>query len=89
MSNITNCPVVDITTTSNSVSHLVDTVDTTGYPHDSEYMTSLALEGMRKAESMFGVTTTSVCTDGAANMTAMRKKLMDVMTDRNLVTYHC
>ena len=88
-SGITNCPVVGITITSNSVTHLVDTVDTTGHPHDSEYMTSLALEGIQKAESIFGVTITSVCTDGAANMTAMRRKLMDAAAHKNLVTYHC
>ena len=43
-STVTNEPVIGVNVTTNSGSYLVDTVDTSGFPHNSEYLASLTKE---------------------------------------------
>lgn len=76
-SNINNEPVLcaSITTEAGN-SYLVKTIDTSGYPHDTEYLTRVARDCIRDVSQEFGVNIRSFVTDSAANMRAMRRELL-------------
>ena len=49
-SNVTNDPIICVTITTAGVTHLVDTIDTSGNEHNSEYLVNLATTSIEKIE---------------------------------------
>jgi hypothetical protein len=87
-SSITNDPVIGVSFTCKGKSYMIDTIDTSGEPHTTEYLTDLSVKAIEKAESSFGVKIGSFVTDGAANMVSMRKKLLEE-SEGKVVAYGC
>lgn len=88
-SNIHNEPVVCATvTTADSDIYLVDTIDTSGKPHTSEYLVEVAASAIQKCEQTFNCHVRSFVTDNAANVAKMRQEL-EQREDLDLVTYGC
>lgn len=52
---------------------LVQTFDTSGHPHDAEYLADLAIKSIKTSESLFGVKVKSFVKDNASNVKKMRK----------------
>ena len=72
--NVHKEPVICATvTTSNSDIYLVDTVDTSGHAHTSEYLVETAVNAIRTCEGKFGCHVRSFATD--ANVARMRQDL--------------
>ena len=86
-STVTNEPVIGVNVTTNSGSYLVDTVDTSGFPHNSEYLASLTKEQIDKIKNDWGIKIYSVVTDNASNMAKMRQL---IYSDNEILhTYGC
>jgi len=67
---------------------LVDTVDTSGYSHNAEYLSEVAVNAIDKCKNEIGATVKSFVTDNAANVRKMRHNLeSDESID--VVTYGC
>ncbi|XP_029655938.1 uncharacterized protein LOC115229781 [Octopus sinensis] len=87
-SNIHNEPVICVSVvTSDGENYLIDTVDTSGYSHTAEYLQSVALASAQLAEQRFGCKIGSLVTDNAANMTKMRRIMME--DGNEIITYGC
>ncbi|KAL7639608.1 UNVERIFIED_CONTAM: hypothetical protein RMT77_010109 [Armadillidium vulgare] len=92
-SNVMNDPVICATVavqknSSDGVNiFLVNTVDTSGHPHTSEYLFDVAKESIKIAEDKFLCTVGSLVTDNAANVKKMRSKLMEHR--KAIITYGC
>ncbi|CAG9825826.1 unnamed protein product [Phaedon cochleariae] len=92
-SNIRNEPIICACVVNEDGSvFLVNTTDTSGSPHTSEYLTSLTLKIIQDTEKKFKCFVRSVVTDNAANMARMRmqiqQKSVDIV-DVNVITYGC
>ncbi|KAJ8035218.1 putative AC transposase [Holothuria leucospilota] len=88
-SNVHNEPNICATVTTESGQvYLVDTIDTSGEPHTTDYLVKVATASIDKAQSDFGCQIGSIVTDNAANVAAMRRKMEDD-DERDLVTYGC
>lgn len=88
-SNVHNEPIICATvTTSNSDIYLVDTVDTSGHAHTSDYLSEVAISAIKKCETTFGCYIRSIVTDNATNMTKMRNELKE-REDIDVITYGC
>ena len=75
-SNIHNEPVICATlTTEDGRALLYETIDTSGKPHTSTYLTDLVCDLISSCQTKFQCQVRSFVTDNAANMTAMRKTL--------------
>lgn len=86
-SNIHNEPIICTSFVSQSgESVLIDTVDTSGKSHTSEYLKEIALESMCNATKKFGVSVRSIVTDNASNVAKMRTYLEN---DKNIIQYGC
>ena len=68
---------------------LINTTDTSGKPHTSEYLTSLTLKIIQDTEIKFKCFIRSVVTDNAANMAKMRKEIQEKSNAVNVITYGC
>lgn len=88
-SNVHNEPIICVTvTTENGEIYVVDSLDTSGYPHTAEYLVSVAKSSITKCENVFACAVRSVVTDNAANVTSMRSELQkDDAYD--VLTYGC
>ena len=88
-SNVHNEPVICATvTTPNSDIFLVDTVDTSGHAHTSDYLVDVAVNAIKKCEEKFGCHVRSFVTDNAANVARMRQDLQ-LREDVNVIAYGC
>lgn len=96
-SNVHNEPIICATVTTENGSHyLVDTIDTSGNPHTSAYLTEVAITLINKLKTEYGCTVCSFVTDNAANMAAMRYQIRTSVpvsisrsTELNIITYGC
>ena len=91
-SNIHNEPVICASVvTEDKESYLVKTVDTSGHPHDTEYLTKLTKQIVLERTEKFGVKIASFVTDNDANMQAMRRELHNEDDTKlsSLITYGC
>ena len=87
-SNISNDPIVcSSLTTSEGLTVLADTVDTSGHSHTGEYLAELADTAITKAEEKFDVKVGSCVTDNAGNVRKMREELE--IKRPNIITYGC
>lgn len=88
-SNVHNEPIICATvTTENGKSFLIDTIDTSGKPHTSAYLTDLAIDLIKSLKRDHNCVVSSIVTDNAANMNAMRKKIQE-STEMSVITYGC
>jgi len=67
---------------------LVQTIDTSGNPHTSDYLQKLTSEEIKRCESEFKVMIGSVVTDNAGNVTKMRRELQKE-DDLDIIQYGC
>ena len=91
-SNIHNEPVLCASiTTENGDSYLVKTIDSSGHPHDTNYLTEVANQCIREVSTDFGVKISSLVTDSAANMNAMRREWQKCHSCNStfILTYGC
>ena len=86
-SNVHNEPIICVTITHNATVYLVDTIDTSGNSHTSDYLTNMAKTSIAKVEDEYGCQVKSIVTDNAANVTRMRNDLEEA--DCSLITYGC
>lgn len=85
-SNIHNEPIICATITTEQCDvFLFDTIDTTGKPHTSIYLTELIIDLIERLKTQYNCRVASVITDNAANMAKMRKNI----TNENIITYGC
>lgn len=85
-SNIHNEPIICATiTTERGEVFLFDTIDTTGKPHTSAYLTELVIDLIERLKTRYSCRVASVVTDNAANMAKMRKNIKNA----NTITYGC
>lgn len=88
-SNVHNEPIICATvTTENGKSFLIDTIDTSGKPHTSVYLTDLAINLIKSLKIDHDCVVSSIVTDNAANMNAMRNKIQE-STEMSVITYGC
>lgn len=88
-SNVHNEPIVCVTvTTATGDTYLVDTVDTSGNSHTSEYLAEIACNSIKKCEEELKCYVRSVVTDNANNVAKMRQ-LLENHDDLNVITYGC
>lgn len=88
-SNVHNEPVVCATiTTEEGQAFLYETIDTSGQPHTSEYLTKICCDLISSCESQYGCIVRSFVTDNAANMACMRKSIEEKIVSR-IITYGC
>ena len=71
-SNVTNDPIVGISFIASCKSYLVNTNDTRGELHTSEYSLSLLVDQVSDCETNWEIKLTSVVTEIAANVAGMR-----------------
>ena len=94
-SNIHNEPIICVSiVTENGDSYLVKTIDTSGSPHTSDYLTEQAKGAISEISRDYGVDVRSFVTDNAANMRAMRKQLASAHEEENdkctrIIAYGC
>ena len=92
-SNVSNDPVICacVTDPQTHKVFLVDTVDTSGHPHCTEYLAELTSKCIIKCKEQFSCKVGSVVTDNANNMKAMRAALgtSDKGEVRDVITYGC
>lgn len=87
--NVHNEPVICATvTTHNSEMYLVDTINTSGHAHTSEYLVEMALNAITTCEHKFGCHFRSFVIDNAANVAKMRRDL-ELRENVNVITYGC
>jgi hypothetical protein len=67
---------------------LVDTIDTSGHAHTSQYLQDLTLKICHETEIKNGCKIRSLVTDNASNMTKMRKNVEE-MDRSNIICYGC
>ena len=67
---------------------MIDTVDTSGEPHTTEYLTKLSLKAIEMAETTYGVKVGSIVTDNPANKASMRRQLLQDC-ESIVVAYGC
>ena len=88
-SNIHNEPVICATlTTEDGRALLYETIDTSGKPHTSTYLTDLVCDLISSCQTKFQCQVRSFVTDNAANMTAMRRTWKE-RTNSEVITYGC
>lgn len=89
-SNIRNEPIICACVVNEDGNiFLVNTTDTSGNPHTSEYLTCLTLKIIQDTEKKFKCFIRSVVTDNAANMARMRLQIQRESNDVNVITYGC
>ena len=82
-SNVVNDPIICATVaaqnraSSGANIFLINTVDTSGYPHTAEFLLEVAKESIKEAEKKFLSTVGSVVTDNGANVKKMRTRVME------------
>ena len=87
-SNVHNDPIVCVSiTTPEGETYLADTVDTSGHPHTSDYLTEVAKESITKIENTFNCKIGSLVTDNASNVSKMRSELNIIYP--TIFTYGC
>lgn len=87
-SNIHNEPVVCVSaSTAEGQSYLIDTIDTSGHAHNSEYLQEVAASTIKQTQEKFSCRVASFVTDNAAYMVKMRRQLMN--SDLDILTYGC
>lgn len=91
--NVSNEPVicasVTVHTSENTSSvYLVDTIDTSGHPHTSDYLKGIATRSIETAEHKYKCKVGSFVTDNAANVAKMRSELLKD-DEYNLISYGC
>ena len=74
-STLTNDPVLRISFYKSGVCYLVNTINTSGEPHTSDYLVQVVKDQIAYVEDEFGVKVTSFVTDNAANMNLMRREI--------------
>ena len=87
-STLTNDPVLGISFYKSGVCYLVNTINTSGEPHTSDYLVQVVKDQIAYVEDEFGVKVTSFVTDNAANMNFMRREIRQDL-DGVFHTYGC
>ena len=88
--NVHNEPVIGITVTTPACEvFLLESIDTSGYAHDAQFLTRTADNSLRKIEAEMQCHIRSIITDNAANVTKMRHNLRKLEGHRNLMAYGC
>ena len=77
-STITNQPIIGICIYAAGNCYLVDTIDTTGDSHTTEFLVDLLLHQIEEIQEKWEVNITSVVSDNAANMAAMRTRIKEL-----------
>ena len=89
-SNINNSPVIGVAIIVNGRTYLIDTVDTVGRRHTSDYLCELVEHYIGEAKEQWGVNVTSIVTDNASNMSSMRSRLEEKSApDSVLLCFGC
>ena len=65
--------------------HLIKTIDTSGNPHNSEYLLKVVKDTIEETEAKFKCKISSIVTDNAANMKNMREEMIKL----NVISYGC
>lgn len=65
----------------------MDTIDTSGEPHTTDYLVGVAKSAIEKAHIEYHCQVGSIVTDNAANVAAMR--MLEEDDESGLVTYCC
>ncbi|CAG7785743.1 unnamed protein product, partial [Allacma fusca] len=87
-SNVTNDPIIcSSITTSEGKCMLLETIDTSGHPHNAEYLLELVERSINVVKTQYDATVGSVVTDNAANVARMRRLLEE--KDHSILTYGC
>lgn len=85
-SNTHNEPIICASITfEDGTNHLVSTIDTSGNPHNAEYLEKVVKETIAETEERFNCKISSIVTDNAANM----KKMREEMIKENVISYGC
>lgn len=91
-SNVRNQPIICscVINEDGSVT-LVDTTDTSGNQHTSDYLTELAVNAIIQTQNKFKCYVKSVVTDSAPNMAKMRRMLQEKEKDSgiDIIAYGC
>lgn len=88
-SNIRNEPIIcACVVNEDGEVFLINTTDTSGNSHTSEYLTNLTLKIIKEAEDKFSCCVRSVVTDNAANMAKMRSLVKD-HPNGDIIAYGC
>lgn len=66
---------------------LVDTINTSGHRHDSDYLHTVTEHAIATTQAKFQCIIKSVVTDNAANMKSMRREIQN--SNENIIAYGC
>jgi len=93
-SNVHNDPLVCCSVIrSNGDTYLVDTIDTSGFPHTADYLADVAKHAVNTIKENFGAIVRTIVTDNAANVAKMRQILQQQGEEDNqngaIITYGC
>lgn len=91
-SNVHNEPIIGICVTDieSERVHLIESIDTSGHSHTSEYLLQLLKNSIKKCEA-YRCQVKSIVTDNAANVTKMRRDLFEFeeLDRKDIITYGC
>nr|XP_042907854.1 uncharacterized protein LOC122271260 [Parasteatoda tepidariorum] len=88
-SNVHNEPILcAVVTTEKGENYLVDSIDTSGSSHTSEYLAEVTKSTIIKCENEFKCVVRSSVTDNASNVKGMRTNIQSD-PNLNLITYGC
>ena len=89
-SNVHNEPIIGVCVTDieSERVHLIESIDTSGNSHTSEYLLQLLKNAIKKCEG-YNCKVTSIVTDNAANVTKMRRDLFEELDRKDIITYGC
>ncbi|XP_018577556.1 uncharacterized protein LOC108915890 [Anoplophora glabripennis] len=87
-SNVHNEPIISVCVTDieSERVHLIESIDTSGNSHTSEYLLQLLKNSIMKCEE-YNCKVTSIVTDNAANVTKMRRDLFEELDRKDIITY--
>lgn len=92
-SNVHREPIVCavVTNVQTGTLHLIDTINTEDNKHDFDYLCQISVAAIKKCTDEFNCRVTSFVTDNAANMTKMRKCLVESegLSKLDIITYGC
>ncbi|KAG8191634.1 hypothetical protein JTE90_012351 [Oedothorax gibbosus] len=89
-SNVDNEPLICASViTSSGENYLASTIDTSGNPHNSDYLCTLAKQSVLECKSKFNATVRSFVTDNTANVKKMREKLSESDKSQEIIYYGC
>ncbi|KAF2896054.1 hypothetical protein ILUMI_10124 [Ignelater luminosus] len=87
-SNVHNARVICANVTTEGHSFLYKTIDTSGHPHTSNYLTEIVCDLISSCKDKYNCSATSFVTDNAANMVCMQATVEEKIGTK-VITYGC